>query len=586
MKQTSFLLSLLALLIFPTPLFAQENWVINSFHSEIRILGGGMVSIVETIDVDFGSLQKHGIFRDLPFVYTLPEGGKRYTEVTTENITANGASVPYEQFKSGDFIRLKIGDPDRTVSGEQSYQIQYTVAGVLNAFADHDELFWNVTGNGWPVPIQKASATVVLPDEAIIQITCFAGAFGSKENCTSDQTSKKEASFSSSRLGVGEGLTTVVGFEKGLVPVITVPPPRSIFDELFTPANFAVFALVTFFGVGIGFWLWLSRGRDYWLRKRFIDDPQAKHEVRPVGAHETIVVEYSPPENLRPAQVGTLMDERADTLDVTATIVDLAQRGFLQIAEEPKEWVFGSSDYTFTKQKTDGSSLLPYEKELLDRLFDDGETVKISKLKTKFYEDLKVVKNKLYDQMITDRFFYENPESVRKKYLLFGIGIDAVGAGLIWLGLAFTIAVLVAVGTAIIISGAALILFSQAMPRKTAQGREMYRRTKGLELFISTAEKHRQRFFEKKNLFNEVLPYAIVFSQTEKFAKAFKDMGIEPSQPSWYTGTAPFNAAVFGSSIASFSNSLSSAIASAPSSSGFSGGGSGGGFGGGGGGSW
>ena len=586
MKLTSFLLSLLALLIFPTPLFAQENWVINSFHSEIRILGGGMVSIVETIDVDFGSLQKHGIFRDLPFVYTLPEGGKRYTEVTTENITANGASVPYEQFKSGDFIRLKIGDPDRTVSGEQSYQIQYTVAGVLNAFADHDELFWNVTGNGWPVPIQKASATVVLPDEAIIQITCFAGAFGSKENCTSDQTSKKEASFSSSRLGVGEGLTTVVGFEKGLVPVITVPPPRSIFDELFTPANFAVFALVTFFGVGIGFWLWLSRGRDYWLRKRFIDDPQAKHEVRPVGAHETIVVEYSPPENLRPAQVGTLMDERADTLDVTATIVDLAQRGFLQIAEEPKEWVFGSSDYTFTKQKTDGSSLLPYEKELLDRLFDDGETVKISNLETKFYEDLKVVKDKLYDQMITDRFFYENPESVRKKYLLFGIGIDAVGAGLIWLGLAFTIAVLVAVGTAIIISGAALILFSQAMPRKTAQGREMYRRTKGLELFISTAEKHRQRFFEKKNLFNEVLPYAIVFSQTEKFAKAFKDMGIEPSQPSWYTGTAPFNAAVFGSSIASFSNSLSSAIASAPSSSGFSGGGSGGGFGGGGGGSW
>jgi len=579
---------LLPLIISPTQTFAQENWVINSFDSEIRILENGKVSVVETIDVDFGSLQKHGIFRDLPFVYTTSGGGKRYTEVGVEQVTVGNSSVPYETNKSGDFIELKIGDPDRTVSGTQSYRIQYTVAGVLNSFEGYDELYWNVTGNGWPVPIQKASATVVLPDDAIVQITCFAGVVGSKENCTSDQTSKKEASFSSSRLGVGEGLTIVVGYEKGLVPIITVAPPKSIFDSLFTPANLAVFALVTFLGVGSVFWLWFSRGRDYWLRKRFIDDPAAKHEVRPVGAHETIVVEYSPPEKLRPAQIGTLMDERADTLDVTATIVDLAQRGFLQIAEEPKKWIFGSSDYTLTKQKTDESRLLPYEKELLDRLFDDGETVKISKLKTKFYEDLKVVKDKLYDQMIKDRFFYENPESVRKKYLFFGIGVDAVGAGLIWVGLAFTLAIMVVLGAAIIISGAALIVFSQSMPRKTALGREMYRRTKGLELFISTAEKHRQHFFEKKNMFNEILPYAIVFGLTEKFAKAFKDMGIEPSQPTWYSGTAPFNAAVFGASMSSFSDSLSSAMAAAPGGSGLSGGGgfSGGGFGGGGGGSW
>ena len=134
MKRVFSFLFLLPLIISPTQTFAQENWVINSFDSEIRILENGKVSVVETIDVDFGSLQKHGIFRDLPFVYTTSGGGKRYTEVGVEQVTVGNSSVPYETNKSGDFIELKIGDPDRTVSGTQSYRIQYTVAGVFKSF--------------------------------------------------------------------------------------------------------------------------------------------------------------------------------------------------------------------------------------------------------------------------------------------------------------------------------------------------------------------------------------------------------------------------------------------------------------------
>src|SRR3989344_2694977 len=546
MKRVFSFLFLLPLIISPTQTFAQENWVINSFDSEIRILENGKVSVVETIDVDFGSLQKHGIFRDLPFVYTTSGGGKRYTEVGVEQVTVGNSSVPYETNKSGDFIELKIGDPDRTVSGTQSYRIQYTVAGVLNSFEGYDELYWNVTGNGWPVPIQKASATVVLPDDAIVQITCFAGVVGSKENCTSDQTSKKEASFSSSRLGVGEGLTIVVGYEKGLVPIITVAPPKSIFDSLFTPANLAVFALVTFLGVGSVFWLWFSRGRDYWLRKRFIDDPAAKHEVRPVGAHETIVVEYSPPENLRPAQIGTLMDERADTLDVSATIVDLATRGYLAVAEEPKKWLFGNADYVLTKKSKDTKELLDYEKELFEGLFNEGDLVKISSLKTKFYKDLKVVKEKLYKEVVNKNFFPENPESVINKYIFIGVGVVALGAVFLVLGFNIINNLLVGAGSGLLIGGGFWFLFARLMPRRTAVGREMYRRAAGYELFVSSAEKYRQRFFERKNMFNEILPYAIVFGLTEKFAKAFKEMGVEPVQPSWYSGSAPFNAALFG----------------------------------------
>ncbi|HVT00918.1 MAG TPA: hypothetical protein VHE53_01625, partial [Patescibacteria group bacterium] len=138
------------------------------------------------------------------------------------------------------------------------------------------------------------------------------------------------------------------------------------------------------------------------------------------------------------------------------------------------------------------------------------------------------------------------------------------------------------------IVGIVFIIFSRFMPRRTALGREMYRRIKGYRLFIDKAENYRQKFFEKRNMFNEILPYVIVFGLTKKFAKALDKMGVKPNNPTWYYGAHSFNPILFSDNINSFSNSVSRSIASAPSSSGFSSGGgfSGGGFGGGGGGSW
>jgi uncharacterized membrane protein len=249
--------------------------------------------------------------------------------------------------------------------------------------------------------------------------------------------------------------------------------------------------------------------------------------------------------------------------------------------------MFGSKDYTFTKINKDTKGLITYEKELLDRLFDEGKIVKVSELKTKFYKDLKAVKEKLYEEMVNKKFFYENPEKVRNRYLFIGIGVGVVGIIItVPLTSVFESGIFLGLGVGLIVGAISLIIVSYFMPRKTAYGRDIYRRVRGYHLFVSKAEKYRQRFFEKKNMFNEVLPYAIAFGVTEKFAKAFKEMGIEPQQPSWYTGTGPFNAAVFGASMASFSNSIGSSMAATPGGSGFSGGGAGGGFGGGGGGSW
>jgi uncharacterized membrane protein len=344
-------------------------------------------------------------------------------------------------------------------------------------------------------------------------------------------------------------------------------------------------------GAGLSYWLWHTYGRDSYYERKSLHDPDSRSKVMPHFAHEAIVVEYESPQMLRPAEIGLVMDERADTLDVSATIVDLATRGFLTIKEVPKTWVFGTTDYILRKNEKDTASLMNYESLLLSKLFEKGVEIAISDLKNTFHEDLALVKKELYKHGVEKKFFYKNPETVRNVYR--GVGIAIIFAGI---GISFTLAAteniealayVLGSAVAISISGLIITILASYMPRRTAHGREMYRKARGYKLFVSGTEQYRQPFFEKQNIFMEVLPYAMVFGVTSQLAQAMKDMGIEPPSPSWYYGATPFNIAAFSSSMNSFQTSLSSAIASIPAGSGSGGGGfSGGGFGGGGGGGW
>ena len=131
---------------------------------------------------------------------------------------------------------------------------------------------------------------------------------------------------------------------------------------------------------------------------------------------------------------------------------------------------------------------------------------------------------------------------------------------------------------------------ARQMPARTAKGTAMLRRIRGFRRVIATAEQHMARWAEEENVFTRYLPYAIVFGLTEKWAKAFEDLGIQPDTSSWYVGPRMFTAMAFADSIDGFATTTGGTLASTPASSGssgFGGGGfSGGGGGGGGGGSW
>lgn len=561
------------------------GWQIDSFKSDINIRADGKVAITEILQVDFGTLDKHGIFRDIPYIYTNTDGTKTYTEIEIGSVKRNTKNEKYKLSKSNGYVDIKIGDANKTISGKQTYEITYMASGILLPYESYDELYWNVTGDKWGVPIQNATATVTA--SSIIQTSCYQGSYGASEKCPV-QKNTNLATFTSSRpLLPAEGLTIAVGYTKGTVPILTISRPKTVFEKIVEPQNL----LLTFITIA-GLWIivisrWWQQGRDFWFRRKDLFDPNAKEETRPIGAHETLVVEYSPPANLRPAELGTLIDQKADTRDVTATIIDLATRGYLKIEEVPKSWLFGKVDYKLTKKIKDNGDLLDYEKKLYDEFFDNRDSVKISSLKNTFYQELSKVKDSLYENMVAKKLFTKRPDKIRTKYFATAIVLLFMGAFGTIVSLGNNIPTLASATIGLTVGILPLLILANYMPRRTAYGHDLYLKARGYFLFVDKAEKYKQRFFENKNLFNEVLPYAITFGLTEKFAQAMKDIGLKPQTSGWYVGTHAFNVATFGNNIESFSNSVSKSMASTPHSSGSGGGGfSGGGSGGGGGGSW
>ncbi len=335
---------------------------------------------------------------------------------------------------------IRVGDPDRTVSGPQTYVLTYHVEGALNAFDDYDELYWDAIGTEWTVPIRQATVRVDAP--AIEKARCFTGALGSAPsaapNCVSESTSVQaqaarvsvtalasrwwwrcpRARLTSRRRSTSSG---------GRCSVRSPSTPATV--------GAAVAALVLA-GVGV-FWV-LRRGRD----RRYVGQipglapvagGDATEEVRPFGDSGEGPVEWSPPDDLRPGLLGTLIDEQANVLDVTATIVDLAVRGYLRIDEIPDKGLFSSRDWQLVQLKGGDPELLDYEQKLFSALFTGRNVVRLSELKRTFADDLSTVQDALYDELVYRKWYRRRPDSTRSTWALLGFVVIAAAIGLTYL---------------------------------------------------------------------------------------------------------------------------------------------------------
>jgi uncharacterized membrane protein YgcG len=543
-----------------------------SWDTELYLEGEDAFSVVERIRWDFEGAERHGILRDVPVAYGRGRAADYRVRIDVEKVTdAEGRPRPWRTRRSGRLLEIRIGDPDRTVSGVEDYWIRYRVERGILFFPDHDELYWNATGDELAIPIERASATVYLPGSlapADVESLCFTGPQGAVEQACTASPGVAALRFEGERsLGPREGLSVVVSLPKGAIREPSAWERRLArardYLSPWTALPLVVLAALVC--------IWRARGRD------------------PV-AGAAVPVRYEPPEGFSPAEVGTVLDERADLVDVSATLLDLAVRGYLRIEEvESAGFLFlRDQDWRLVKLRP-GNDLRPHEGILFDRLFAAREHVTISSLKNRFHAHLPAVRDAIYTAVSRDdRCFPTSPEKVRRAWAAAGIGVLVIGGFVLFSGAAL------AAGAGLALSGLLVLLFSRVMPRRTRRGREVYEQIRGFQEFVERVDRDRLERFGGRTAerFERVLPYALVLGAADTWADAFGDLYTEP--PRWYVGRsgAPFHTRHFVSQLGSSLTTLGQALASAPrpagsGRSGFGGGGfSGGGFGGGGARSW
>lgn len=631
MKKITLILSFL--LFFPLLTRAE---VIEEFLTDITLNLDSSLQITEKILYDFEGEERHGIYRDIPLVYALDDGSNLCLPINIQGVKDEQGKKYNYTLEADNYLRIKIGDENKTITGKHWYYIDYQIEGAIDSYAKTDELYLNITGNDWEVPIKYAGAEVSLPEgaqETELSAECYTGFTGSTEkNCQAEITGNNRAIFyTTQELTYYQGMTIILDLPKNIVTppgtlTLTTQPEdvkkivdgKDYTDYLNNPTrisageheleiykfkyhtsssplvitpekhtnitvNLAKVAwaplidiflpLVIFLIFSAALYLiWSKNGRD----------PKGRGTIIPI---------YEPPLKLTPGELGVVVDQCADMRDLSASIIQLAVNGYLKIRKTEKKKLLGNSlDFEFIKVKPEDDLLLDYEKQLYQAIFKNTKTTKLETLKNNFYLSLPKIKTALYASVTEKQFFAGNPEKTRILY--FGIGAMLVVLGL---GAILILGILLESFWYYIILAPLfieIILFCKYMPKRTALGVKTYEEILGFKMYLQHAEKYRiERLYAPKNyqeLFEKFLPYAIALKVENAWATQFKDLAVTP--PSWYEGSGyhNFNTLLFIGALNSFNSSAISSLNYNPSAHGGGGGGgfSGGGFGGGGGGSW
>jgi len=561
---------LLAAAALPGVVPAQERTLeIRNFRSEILVRRDGALSVKETITVEFHG-EWNGIFRTIPVTYDNAQGLNYDLRVRVTGVHDEaGNELRHEQERQRGDLEIRAWVPGAR-DAVRTVVFEYQVANALRFFAEHDELYWNVTGDRWAYPIAQASAEVYLPPEiAGVRTNAFTGAYGSvRQDAAMEQVGNVVRFRTRNQLGLHEGLTIVVGWNPG---VVERPSTLSRFFDLIFSNLLLLLPLLALAGMIA---LWRRYGRD--------------PELGPIAP------QYEPPAGMTPAEAGTLIDLSCDMRDITATLVHLAVRGYLRIEESDQEHLFGlfkSRDYTFVHLTgVADHDLKEHERDLLNALFEDGPTVELSSLQNRFYKKLPGVMDSLKASLVADGYYVRSPNTVRGLYALAAV---AVGFGVYLLGMMLAAHRGTSPVTAVlagVLTGLVIIAVGWFMPARTVRGTRVLRSVLGFEEFLERVESERfERVIDRPQLFEAYLPFAMAFGVEKRWAKAFE--GIAQTPPDWYRGRrgGPFQTSLFVADMGRLNSAAGSTMRSSPrsssSSSGFGGGGfSGGGFGGGGGG--
>lgn len=550
-------------------LAAQRTLEILGMHSRVTVAPDGSIDVSETIRARFTG-QWNGIYRKVPVEYRTAQGFNWSIRIALVSATDDqGRTLRTETSREGHRVQYKVWIPGAQ-DAERTIVLRYRAENALRFFDEHDELYWNATGDEWDVALGMVSAEIVLPAGATgVRATAFNGVQGATHRDADIGVAGSTVTIRMPRpLEFREGMTAVVGWDKGLVAEPTAADRAAGFLASNWPLAIPIPVLLGMLA------LWMTRGRD--PRRR------------------PIAVRYEPPPDFTPAEAGTITDERVDMRDITATVVDLAVRGYIRIEEKEESSLFGlvtSEEFVFhrVRPSSEWGALPQHERHVLAGIFSDGaDTVELSDLRNEFYKKLDGIRKGVMARLMDRGVYRARPDTTRAGWtgagLLFG-GIIAAGGARLSSGLSLTPLPFLIAGT---LSGLIVVLMGRLMPARTEAGTRTLEEVLGFEEFLGRVDRERYEGVRlRPEMFERFLPYAMAFGVEAKWAKAFRDIYVEP--PTWYAGSHPgqFSASSFSRSLSSMSTRTAGAMSSAPrssSGSGFSGGSSGGGGGGGGGG--
>src|SRR5271167_3861312 len=333
------------------PASARE-WHIARFDTQMSVTQNGVATVTERLDVVFRGTF-HGIYRDIPIEYPGPHGSNYTLFLKVTGVTdGEGNKLKYDSSTQNGSRHLKIYIPD-AVNETRTVEIHYTITNAVRWFDDHDELYWNVTGNDWPVSIERASASIVFPVNASgeLRAQAFTGRYGSHEQDATVQVRGNLVPVETNDpLSMREGLTADVYITKGVL----TQPSKLTQAIWFLRSNLIV--LLPLWAFVVMFFFWWTKGRD----------PKPDISIAPM---------YEPPKGMTPAEVGTLIDDAVHPRDISSTLVDLAVKGYLKIEEkESKSLLFSHRDYIFhlLKPQSEWASLEQHERVMLHQMFAGG----------------------------------------------------------------------------------------------------------------------------------------------------------------------------------------------------------------------
>lgn len=581
---------------------------ITRYAMTIMMDEDGVAHVSLDLTVDFGYYPNHGPYLSWVVKERYDDELDRVYRIT--RFRAQSPTAPdswHTEERSGRHVAetaYLIGDEDITITGEHTYRVTFDVEGWVNPAGypfplgelENDELYVDVLTH-WDIPVEDVTIAVYAPVPAL-DTACYTDG---STTCSSSHD-RASATFRTDLVRPGRPLTIAVAYPAGTFggaePVLQ---ERWAFSRAFaaTPATVAGGLLVA---AGGGLLLYRRLRRTGW-DEEYADlppglPPAPGQQVRTRPRRTVpVAVRFSPPEGFRPGQIGTLVDEKADPHDVTATIVDLAVRQHLRIVQVPRPGA-KEPDWRLDRSTKPHSDLLPFESMLIAQLFSGRWSVHLSELRTTFAAAMAMIQAELYRD-VTDRgWFRGDPRQARARWALASVWLLILSLGVTVLVAARTHWGLVA--APLVPLAVVALCLTKAAPARTAAGSAVLAQAQGFRLYLATAEAEQLRFEEGEDLFSRYLPYAIAFGLTERWANLFAQLAAQGRalpEPTWlvgpYTGHAPFWAATAGTlgrDLSSFASTATSALsAPAPGTSGgsgFGGGGGGGGVGGGGGGTW